>query len=217
LWRCREIYLRNPLPSHMENENITPEGQLEETVLSETDTLTAEVDYLKAEVDAGKNKFLRLYAEFENYKKRMSGELDSANRNGKFDTIRSLLGTLDDLERAISFAAAKPEEIIPGVKTVMENFNKNLGGMGVMQVLAEGTDFDPYNHEAIGAVEGEEGRVMHVYQHGYRLGEHLIRPARVLVGNGTSAQATEAQAVTEGSTEDSTDDSTEGSTESGQA
>ncbi len=176
----------------MDEQNIpAPEDtEVDENNLSENDTLGAEVDFLKAEVDAGKNKFLRLYADFENYKKRMVGELEGAQRNGKFDAIRALLGTIDDLERALQFAEAKPENIVPGVKTVMENFQKNLGAMGVQQVLAEGTNFDPHNHEAIGAVEGEEGKIMHVYQHGYRLGEMLIRPARVVVGNGNTTEQT---------------------------
>lgn len=158
--------------------------------INEADQLKGEVEFLKGELEASKNKFLRLYADFENYKKRMVGELDSANRNGKFDAVRSLLGAVDDLERALGFASVKPEDLIPGVKTVLENFARNLKALGVEAVPGVGEDFNPHYHEAIGAVDGEEGKIMHVYQQGFKQGEMLIRPARVVVGNGVKQQAT---------------------------
>ncbi len=166
--------------------------------INELDSLKGEVEFLKAELEASKNKFLRLYADFENYKKRMLGELDSANRNGKFDAVRSLLTALDDLERALGFASVKPEDLIPGVKTVLENFTRNLKGLGVEAVPGVGADFDPRYHEAIAAVEGEEGKVMHVYQHGFKQGELLVRPARVVVGSGVKeAESKEHSAESE--------------------
>lgn len=157
--------------------------------MGELDRLKGEVEFLKGELEASKNKFLRLYADFENYKKRMVNELDSANRNGKFDAVRSLLGTVDDLERALGFASVKPEDLIPGVKTVLENFARNLKNLGVEAVPGVGSDFNPHHHEAIGAVEGEEGKIMHVYQQGFKQGELLVRPSRVVVGNGVKAEA----------------------------
>jgi len=165
---------------------------------SEMDQLRGEVELLKAELETSKNKFLRLYADFENYKKRIVSELESAQRNGKFDAVRSLLGTLDDLERALGFAGVKPEDLIPGVKTVMENFSRNLRSLGVEGLPGVGTEFDPRYHEAIGAVEGDEGRIMHVYQQGFKYGDLLVRPARVVVGNGVKeAQSKEQRAESE--------------------
>ena len=163
--------------------------------LSEVDKLRAEVDFLQAEVRAGKDKYLRLFADFENYKKRMVGELESANRHGKFEAIRNLLGSLDDLERALGFAQAKPEDLIPGLKTVLENFARGLKNMGVEQVEGIGAEFDPRYHEAIGAVEGDEGKVMHVYQQGFKYGEMLVRPARVVVGTGVKEAENKEQSA----------------------
>lgn len=159
---------------------------------SELDSLKGEIEFLKGELEASKNKFLRLYADFENYKKRILQDLEAAQRNGKFDAVRSMLGTLDDLERALGFASVKPEDLIPGVKTVLENFNRNLKGLGIEPVPGVGADFDPRYHEAIAAVEGDEGKVMHVYQQGFKLGEMLVRPARVVVGSG-KASSVESQ------------------------
>ncbi|MCS7068495.1 MAG: nucleotide exchange factor GrpE [Meiothermus sp.] len=169
----------------MENKETVAESPAPETSeLPELERLRGEVEFLKAELEASKNKFLRLYADFENYKKRMVQELESAQRNGKFDAVRALLGTLDDLERALGFASVKPEDLIPGVRSVLENFARSLKGLGVEAVPGVGAEFDPRYHEAIGAVEGEEGKVMHVYQQGFRYGDLLVRPARVVVGNG---------------------------------
>lgn len=171
----------------MQNQSA-PETQAE---ISELDSLKGEVEFLKAELEASKNKSLRLYADFENYKKRVIQEIESAQRSGKFEAVRSLLGTMDDLERALGFASIKPEDLIPGVKSVLENFARNLKGLGVEAVPGVGAEFDPHYHEAIGAVEGDEGKVMHVYQQGFKYGDLLVRPARVVVGNGVKQEATE--------------------------
>ncbi len=166
----------------------TPEAQND---LPEVERLRGEVEFLKAELEASKNKFLRLYADFENYKKRMAQELEAAQRNGKFDAVRALLGTMDDLERALGFASVKPEDLIPGVKSVLENFTRSLKSLGVEAVPGVGAEFDPRYHEAIGAVEGEEGKVMHVYQQGFKYGDLLVRPARVVVGSGAKPEEAE--------------------------
>ncbi|MDX2005060.1 MAG: nucleotide exchange factor GrpE [Meiothermus sp.] len=174
-----------------ENNETQTTQEAPQTELPEVDRLRAEVDFLQAEVKAGKEKYLRLYADFENYKKRMVSELESANRHGKFEAIRNLLGTLDDLERALGFASAKPEDLLPGLRTVLENFARGLKNMGIEQVEGAGTEFDPRYHEAIGTVEGDEGKIVHVYQQGFRYGEMLVRPARVVVGNGVKQEAGE--------------------------
>ncbi|RDI94720.1 nucleotide exchange factor GrpE [Meiothermus sp. QL-1] len=180
----------------MEKQEVveTPEEQGE---VSELDRLKGEVEFLKAELEASKDKFLRLYAEFENYKKRMAQELESAQRHGKFEAIRALLGTLDDLERALGFASVKPEDLIPGIRSVLDNFARSLKSLGVEAVPGVGAEFDPRYHEAIGAVEGEEGKVMHVYQQGFRYGELLVRPARVVVGSGVKPEE-DGKPVSEG-------------------
>lgn len=168
----------------MENDKDTQTQPAPEVEIPEEERLKAELEVLQAELKAAKEKYIRLYADFDNFRKRSAQELESANRAGKFEAVRALLGTLDDLERALGFAQAKPEDLIPGIKTVLENFARNLKSMGVEAVPGVGAAFDPRIHEAIGAVEGDEGKVIHVYQQGFQYGDALVRPARVVVGNG---------------------------------
>lgn len=177
----------------MENKETAVESPEVQNDIPEVERLKGEVEFLKAELEASKNKFLRLYADFENYKKRMLHELEAAQRSGSFDAVRALLGTLDDLERALGFASVKPEDLIPGVRSVLENFARNLKSLGVEPVPGAGAEFDPRYHEAIGAVEGEEGKVVHVYQQGFKYGDLLVRPARVVVGNGAKPEGAEDQ------------------------
>ncbi|PZA07172.1 MULTISPECIES: nucleotide exchange factor GrpE [unclassified Meiothermus] len=171
------------------NESIQTEAPEAQAEISELERLKGENELLQAELKAAKDKYIRLYADFDNYRKRMAVELAEAQRSGKFEAIRALLPALDDLERALGFAQAKPEELLPGVKSVLENFRRNLGSLGVEPVAGVGAEFDPRYHEAIGAVEGEEGKVLHVYQQGFKYGEMLVRPARVVVGSGKAPEA----------------------------
>lgn len=194
-----ENELRPTQPQAAEEQMLEQQFESDATQVSaEMDRLEGELSSAQTELKASKDKFLRLYADFENYKKRMAQEVESANRAGKFDAVRSLLSTLDDLERALSFASIKPEDLIPGVRSVLENFARNLKGMGVEAVPGAGSDFDPRYHEAIGAVEGDEGKVTHVYQQGFRYGDLLVRPARVVVGSGVKeAEGSEQSAESE--------------------
>ncbi|WP_038057979.1 nucleotide exchange factor GrpE [Thermus amyloliquefaciens] len=129
-----------------------------------------------------KDRYVRLLADFDNYRKRMEEELRLREREGTLRAVRALLPVLDDLERALEFAEANPESILKGVKAVREGFFRILAGLGIEEVPGEGEAFDPRYHEAIGLLPGEPGKVARVFQRGFRLGEALVRPARVAVG-----------------------------------
>jgi molecular chaperone GrpE len=153
--------------------------------------LRADLELAQAELQAAKERFVRLYADFDNFRKRSAQELEAARQAGRFEAVRALLGTLDDLERALGFAQAKPEDLIPGLRSVLENLERNLARLGLEPVPGVGAEFDPRYHEAIGTVEGEEGRVQEVFQRGFWLGEQLVRPARVVVGRSPSVEPKE--------------------------
>lgn len=155
--------------------------------IPEVERLRAELDVLQAELRAAKDKYIRLYADFDNFRKRTALDLEDARKSGELKVLRALLPISDDLERALGFAQAKPEDLIPGVRAVLENFKRTLAGLGVEPVPGVGSDFDPRYHEAIGQVEGEKNKVLHVYQEGYRYGPALVREARVVVGKGEEA------------------------------
>jgi molecular chaperone GrpE len=174
----------------MERENHLEETLQEDLkeVAEETLRLEERLAQLEAEFKALKDRYLRLLADFDNYRKRMAEELKAREEEGVLKALRALLPVLDDLERALEFAEAKPETILQGVRAVREGFYRILSTLGVEEVPGEGEAFDPRHHEAIGLLPGEAGKVAKVFQRGFRLGAHLVRPARVAVGQEKSPE-----------------------------
>ncbi len=153
-----------------------------EKVAEELERAEGELERARKEVETLKDKYVRLLADFDNYRKRMQAEVEAARREGEVKAIRAILPVLDDLERALEHAGANPETIAEGVRAVHQGFQRILDGLGVEPVPGAGEPFDPNVHEAIGIVEGEEDeKVAEVYQKGYRYGDRLVRPARVAV------------------------------------
>ncbi len=154
----------------------------EKRIVEEEAAVMEEIGRLEAELQSFKDKYLRLLADFDNYRKRTAAELEAARREGRLEVLRAVLPVLDDLERALAHAEAEPGAILEGVKKIKDAFLRVLAGLGVEEVPGEGAAFSPEHHEAIGVVEGEEeGKVAEVYQKGYKVGDYLIRPARVTV------------------------------------
>jgi len=131
----------------------------------------------------------RTKADFENYRKRMTADVQAANARGKAEVLAGVLPVLDDLERAIQAGGLDPEGdsedgLAHGVLLVFRSLRETLGRHGIEAVDPKGEKFDPNLHEALSAqpAEGvESGVVVETMQKGYRLGEQLIRPARVVV------------------------------------
>jgi len=131
----------------------------------------------------------RTKADFENFRKRMSSEVQAAAARGKAELLRDVVPVLDDLERAIQAAGLDPEGdsedgLAHGVLLVFRSLRDSLGRNGVEAVDPKGEKFDPNAHEALSTVAAdgvESGMVVETMQKGYRLGEQLIRPARVVV------------------------------------
>ena len=144
---------------------------------------------LEKELKGLKDKYLRLLADFDNYRKRMEEELKAREREGVLKALRALLPVLDDLDRALEFAEASPESIRQGVRAIRDGFFRILAGLGVEEVPGEGEAFDPRYHEAVGLLPGEPGKVAKVFQRGFRMGEALVRPARVAVGEEKQEEA----------------------------
>lgn len=175
----------------MEGKPNDTQNQLEQdlqAVAQEALALEERLKAAEAELATFKDRYLRLLADFDNYRKRMEEELRAREQEGVLKALRALLPILDDLDRALEFASANPESILQGVKAVREGFFRILAGMGVEEVPGEGQAFDPRYHEAIGLLPGEPGKVARVFQRGFRLGEALVRPARVAVGEEKSPE-----------------------------
>ncbi len=142
------------------------------------------------DVAAERDKYLalaqRTQADFENYRKRVARESVLALEKGVAKLARELLPAIDNLDRALE-AAASDDPLLEGVRLVRAELSAALARVGVESFAPDGEPFDPVVHEAMSAVpqppEGgvPSGTVVEVYQPGYRLGEHVIRPARVVV------------------------------------
>ncbi|MDX6438676.1 MAG: molecular chaperone GrpE [Gaiellaceae bacterium] len=130
------------------------------------------------------DSYLRLAADFDNYRKRTAREHTELTRRANERLLNELLPVLDDLERALEAAAEHEEaKLEEGVRLVHRSLLGLVERHGLTEIDTEGA-FDPHVHEALLAQPGlgaEEGSVLQVLQKGYRLGDKVIRPARVIV------------------------------------
>lgn len=152
----------------------------EETALEKdlADALKKADDYLQA--------WQRTQADFINFKRRNEQERKEFGNYANAELLKKILPVVDDLERALENV---PEDIaehewVEGIRLVERKFKSNLESAGVKQVLALGMGFDPNYHEAVHQEPGPEGVVVGEFQKGYLLNDKLLRPARVVVGNG---------------------------------
>ncbi len=131
----------------------------------------------------------RTRAEFENYRKRTAREAAAAQERGAAKLALELLPAIDNLDRALAHAATAPGEngdasLLSGIKHVQSDVLAALKRAGIEPFSPEGEQFDPQYHEAVAQQPFEgavPGTVVEVYQRGYRLGESVLRPARVVV------------------------------------
>jgi len=145
-----------------------------------------ELDHLNQKADEFSDGWQRERAEFANYRKRMSREMDMQKTNFKVDIIKKYLTVKDDLERALNNLpeALHEEAWIDGIQLINQKLSNILEGEGIEPIPAEGLAFDPALHEAISledSKEVESGFIIEVVQQGYMIGERVIRPAQVRV------------------------------------
>lgn len=140
-----------------------------------------------AEAAAWKDKFLRLQAEFDNYRKRTLREKMELVETGGKEVLKAMLPVRDDVERALA-AMEKSDDVealYEGVKLIAHKFTETLRQKGVTEIEAKGAEFDPDRQEAVArfaAGEEQKGRVIDVVQTGYMLGDKVLRFAKVVVG-----------------------------------
>jgi molecular chaperone GrpE len=138
---------------------------------------------LEAERDEYLNDLKRVAAEFENYRKRVSRDQASLVARAHERLVKELLPVLDDLERALEAARdSETRSVEEGVRLVHRELKAALDREGLAEIETNGV-FDPHVHEALLSQpsEAEEGSVLEVLQKGYKLGDRVLRPARVVV------------------------------------
>lgn len=153
---------------------------------STSDQLQSQLADLKQELNHAHDQALRAQADFENYRKRMTREIQESQRYAAMTIARDLLPVMDNLGRAVE-AAEKVGEgstLLTGVQMVSQQLNETLARHGLEPIAAEGEMFDPERHEAVSqqpSGDVKPGTVLIVVQTGYRLGDRVVRPAKVIV------------------------------------
>ena len=168
---------------NMEQEEILEqEAEVVEETSVEADVLAEAV---KAAVAAQEDKYLRLAAEYDNYRKRTAKEKEALWTDVKADTAAAFLPVYDNLERAVNQATAD-EAYKKGVEMTMNQLKEVFAKLGIEEIPALGEQFDPNLHNAVMHIENEElgeNVVSEVFQAGFQLGEKVIRFAMVQVAN----------------------------------
>ena len=165
-----------------DKENQPEKSNKESEDKEETDPLTI----VQEEAEKWKDKYIRLAAEFDNYKKRTLKEKSELILNGSEKTISTILPILDDFERALADKTEDPKTIKEGFDLIFKIFLKALETLGVNKIETDDADFNVDYHEAIAMVPGmgddKKGKVIDCVQTGYKLNDKVIRHAKVAVG-----------------------------------
>ena len=159
-----------------ENKKVNTENEVKQEVVEEN---------TQSEIDELNDRYKRLFAEFENYKKRSQKERENLYGMITGDVVSKILPIMDNLENA---ANAKTEDTAyqEGVKLVMRQFSDALKSFNVEEISSVGQKFDPELHEAVSHIEDEtkgEQEIVQEYRKGYKIGNKVIRHSMVIVAN----------------------------------
>ena len=138
------------------------------------------------QLESVKDQFVRLTAEYDNYRKRTAKEKDSLYQDAKADTIKEFLAVYDNLQRAVSTEGDEDSPHKKGLEMIFAQYKEILKKLGVTQIEALGQPFDPEKHNAVMHIDDEslwENVVSQVFQEGFELGGKVIRHAIVQVAN----------------------------------
>ena len=171
---CDEASCDNMADKEQTDSDTMAEGEMQEPTPEEV-------------IAVWRDKYMRLQAEFDNYRKRTLREKMDLVASGGQDVIKSMLSVLDDMYRAVA-ASEKSEDIAAlreGERLVLQKFEEALRQKNVTEIEAQDKEFDPDFHEAVArfaAGEDKKGKVIDVVQRGYMLGDKVLRYAKVVVG-----------------------------------
>lgn len=168
-----------------EEENINPET---ETQVEENQEVVMDEPTTEELIQAEKDKYLRLFAEFENYKKRTTRERIELFKTAGQELMTSLLPIMDDFDRGLSeIKKAKDKELLKGMQLINDKLRKTLEQKGLtLMKVKEGDVFDADIHEAITQIPAPsdklKGKVIDCVENGYKLGDKIIRFPKVVIG-----------------------------------
>ncbi len=168
-------------------EAVQKEEKTAETTENTVEEVSAE-EKLQEELAKEKDKFLRLFAEFENYKKRTSKERVELFKTASKDVVVAMLPVLDDFDRALTeIAKTDAEDLKKGVELISNKLRETLKAKGLGEVIVKAGDkFDAEDHEAVTQIpaptDDMKGKIIDVLEKGYTLGDKVIRYPKVVVG-----------------------------------
>ncbi len=177
-----------------ENERETSEA---EEAVSEQPQEVDPLEEARKEAEDYKDRWIRLAAEFENYKKRTAKEFEALVQSASERVLRDLLPVLDAVDRALVHSGDGQEDsegFREGVKMIMEQLPRVLHNRGLLEIEAVGQPFDPHYHEALMQIDSEAheaGMVAEVVEKGYCLRDKVIRHAKVVVSRGKPEEVCE--------------------------
>lgn len=179
--------------SDFENENESESAGLEvednfeaQEIIDENQEMLKKLDELQKDLKEQEERFLRLAAEYDNYRKRSEKDRISAYNDGKAKTVAEILSIADCIERAIEASGDADAEYQKGLRMLSEQFDASLGRLGVESFGCVGDGFDPELHNAISHIESDEvgeNVIAQIFQKGYKMGDKIIRHAMVSVAN----------------------------------
>ena len=171
-----------------DTENAEAETKADKKKAKKIDPKIAELEKKLEEKDAAlaeqNDKYMRMMAEYDNFRKRSAKEKEGTYADAYADALTSILPIIDNLERAVGVSEA--EAVLKGLEMTLKGAAEALTKMGVEAFGAEGDQFDPNIHNAVMMVESDEraeGEIVSVFQKGYRKGDKIIRYAMVTVAN----------------------------------
>lgn len=174
--------------NHKNEEEKAPEAQPQKPPLE--DELKKRISALELELAETKDKLLRSYADFDNFRKRASKEMKDLRTIIKADTMVPILNVFDHFNMALDAAEKKPDFKVldDGMKMILSEFGKAMNELDIKTLeVAEGQEFDPNVHEAVSkeySEKHEEGKILRQWKQGYKMGDRLLRPAVVVVSSG---------------------------------
>ena len=181
---------KEPQAAAAEEKELPPEDKKEEAK-AETFTVTREqmekMEGLAKQLAEEHDQYLRLAAEYDNYRKRTAKEKEGIYANAKIDTIKGMLPVYDNLERGLAqFGAEDDDPHKKGLEMIFNQYKEALTKLGVTPIEAVGQKFDPNEHNAVMHMEDPEkgeGEIVQEFQKGFKMGDRVIRFSMVQVAN----------------------------------
>ena len=185
---------KEPRPGEEDNLPVEETVKADAETKAESDPVESEIEKLKGELTDAQNKLIYLQADYQNYRKRVAKDVSDARVYGAANALEPFITVYDYLQMARQAAekSDKIDQIRQGLSMILDQYMKAFEESGVSRIETVGKPFDPTIHEAVAheaSAEIPEGIVIKEWSGGYRFGERLLRPAKVVVSSGPAKEA----------------------------